>query len=295
MIDGSTAICVLGMSRSGTSLTARVLDLAGVYLGPSDELLGGGFRQLPESDRARAREANPEGFWEHYRLMRLNERILRRLGGSWRDPPPLPPGWERSAELREERGEARDLLAETFSDCRVWAWKDPRNSLTLPFWRALVPKMRCVICLRPPLEVAASLEKRDGIPLETGFSLWLTYVASALVNTSDCPRLLMPYASYFEDAVEAGTRLACFVGLEEAFDDAVKQARLKEAIDPSLWRNRSAEGTGSELPLEVASLDLTASLLASAQPDGLSRSLRRAADAYALRLLDAHRAAVQPL
>ena len=80
--DRSGAICVLGVSRAGTSLTARILDLAGVYLGPEEELLGGELSHIPERDRTRARQANRDGFGEHYRLMRLNQSILRAFGGS---------------------------------------------------------------------------------------------------------------------------------------------------------------------------------------------------------------------
>ena len=48
----STAVCVLGMSRSGTSLTARVLAAAGVYLGSEEELLGTELHQLRGEDEA---------------------------------------------------------------------------------------------------------------------------------------------------------------------------------------------------------------------------------------------------
>src|SRR5205823_6297255 len=58
------AVCVLGMTRSGTSLTMRTLNLLGVYLGPESELLPG-----PDA-------SNPKGFWEQDKLKRLNNAIL---------------------------------------------------------------------------------------------------------------------------------------------------------------------------------------------------------------------------
>ena len=238
----ATVICVLGMSRTGTSLTTRVLNLLGVYLGEDEELLGGDLRQLAgegEAVVARARETNPEGFWEHYRIMRLNERILRALGGSWREPPSLQAGWEASSTLEAEREEARLLLEGSFAGRPLWGWKDPRNALTLPFWQQLLPQMRYVICLRNPLDVASSLQRRDGMSLAEGIDLWQAYVTSALANTSGGPRLFVPYERHFEEPWKIAEQLARFVGREDALDDVEIRRRITEAVDERLWRHRT--------------------------------------------------------
>jgi hypothetical protein len=239
---GGTAICVLGMSRTGTSLTTRVLSLAGVYLGPEEELLGGDMRQLVGEGAevlAKARDSNPEGHWEHYRLMRLNERILRALGGSWREPPPMPPGWESSAELAGLREEGEAILGETFAGHEIWGWKDPRNSLTLPFWQQLVPRMRYVLCLRNPIDVAASLQRRDGMAVAQGLELWRVYAAAALVGTAGQPRLTVRYEDFFADRAGTARRLAGFAGRDGAFESQEGRLRLAETVDERLWRNRS--------------------------------------------------------
>jgi len=230
------------MSRTGTSLTTRVLHLAGVYLGPEEELLDAELRQLAgegEHVLAKARGSNPNGHWEHYRLMRLNERILRSLGGSWREPPAMPPGWESSPELAAEREQARALLVESFAGHELWGWKDPRNSLTLPFWQLLLPEVRYVVCLRNPIDVAASLERRERMSAAQALALWRVYVAAALARTAGRPRLLVRYEDFFADRVGTGQRLARFVGRDRAFDDWEGQRRLAEAVDERLWRNRS--------------------------------------------------------
>jgi hypothetical protein len=290
----STVICVLGMSRSGTSLTTRVLSLAGVYLGPDDELLGDDLRQLAgegEEVLARASAANPEGFWEHYRLMRLNERILRSLGGNWRDPPSMAPGWESSEELAAEREEARAMLAESFDGHDLWAWKDPRNCLTLPFWQRLLPEMRYVICLRNPVDIAASLQRRDGMSLAEGLELWLVYTAAALFNTSGRRRLLVPYESYFGDPSGTVARLARFVGRDGALEGDEPGRRLDEAINHSLWRNRSSVRdavVAESMSVEAASLYLVTQLLAVAEAGdnkGSLSELNEAADLYAGELM----------
>ncbi|HMJ73579.1 MAG TPA: sulfotransferase [Solirubrobacterales bacterium] len=282
--SAATVVCVLGTSRAGTSLTTRVLNLAGVYLGPEEELL------------QRPGEVNPKGFWEHYRIMRLNERILRAFGGSWREPPELPAGWERSEKLDAERDEARTLLAESFGERRLWGWKDPRNSLTLPFWQALLPGMRYVVCLRNPLDVAASLQRRDGLPHEQAVDLWMVYVARALVNTSGGPRLLLPYESHFADPQGTAKRLAAFAGQGQAFDDADSRRLLAETVDEGLWRHRTAAEdvvADVRLPLPAASLHLITELLAAGEGrwiDGEEAEVVAAVNRLAARLLDFRRA-----
>ena len=285
----ASVICVLGMSRSGTSLTAKLLNLTGVYLGPSEELLDENLSQLSGEDekvRAKVARANPGGHWEHYRLMRLNERILELLGGSWRDPPPMPPGWESSAKVTALREEALEIIGESFGGKPLWGWKDPRNSLTLPFWQALLPRMRYVICVRDPAEVAASLQRRDGIAPGDGVRQWIRYLAAALVNTAGRPRLLVRYEDYFEDPTAAVSRLARFIGREEALDGPAARRVLTEVIDKRLRRSRACavDSTGSRrLLLQARSLLRVVELLAMTGDgggDGRAAHLNIAADLY---------------
>ena len=48
----STAIAILGMHRSGTSVTARVVNLLGAYIGEGEEMME------PDPN-------NPAGYYEH--------------------------------------------------------------------------------------------------------------------------------------------------------------------------------------------------------------------------------------
>jgi hypothetical protein len=52
-------------------------------------------------------------------------------------PPHLVDGWQLRPELDALRRSAVDTLERVFP-AKKWAWKDPRNCLTLPFWRHLV-------------------------------------------------------------------------------------------------------------------------------------------------------------
>ena len=54
------------MHRSGTSMVAKLLNQAGLYLGPDDALMP------PASE-------NPEGFFEHLAFVDLNDEIVSRV------------------------------------------------------------------------------------------------------------------------------------------------------------------------------------------------------------------------
>jgi hypothetical protein len=244
---GRLPICVLGMSRSGTSLTTRILNLLGVQLGAAEDLMN----PIPGD--------NPTGFWEHEEIKDLNEQILLTLGDApigeaWRYPPPLSAGWERSPLLAHHNSAARLLLRRSFGGAPLWGWKDPRNCLTLPFWQRLVPKMCYVICVRDPLDVAASLAERNGVPHEEALRLWLLYTSRALIHTSGRPRVLVSYEGYFPSWQRQVMYLAGFLGTPALSD--TQRAVIAAHFDERLWHHRGAkqEAVAASLPPEVSEL-----------------------------------------
>ena len=184
------------MHRSGTSVATRLMNLLGIDLGAEEQLLG------PRPD-------NPKGFWEYKPIVDLNEEILGRLGGDWREPPPLPTGWETADEFADLRQKARDLVARNFASAD-WGWKDPRTCLTLPFWKRILPPVHYVICMRSPAEVAASLEQRDGLPREKSIRLWQVYNGAAIEQTAGLPRHFLFYEDLIHSHREEISRLARF-------------------------------------------------------------------------------------
>ena len=219
-------VCVLGMHRSGTSVAARLMNLLGIDLGAEEHLLG------PRPD-------NPKGFWEYGPIVDLNEEILGRLGGNWREPPPLPPGWETAAEFADLRQRARDLVARTFASAD-WGWKDPRTCLTLPFWKQILPPVHYVICMRSPAEVAASLEKREGFPIEKSIRLWQVYTGAAIEQTAGLPRHFLFYEDLIRSHREEVSRLARFLGRPDALAQPAIPAAIDDFLDPEFHRHRTS-------------------------------------------------------
>lgn len=172
-------ICVAGMPRSGTSLVTQLLHRCGLTLGPPEQL-------MPASIN------NTDGFWENLTFVQLNERLLAANDGRWFAPP---------ATLRptpEITAQAKAILAK-FEGQEPWGWKDPRNALTLPFWKGLLPSMKVLVCVRHPAETAASLAASTLIP-----RLWWPFYCP--VTRPDSPLQLRESALRFHHRLWGATR-----------------------------------------------------------------------------------------
>ncbi|NIW80243.1 MAG: sulfotransferase family protein, partial [Calditrichae bacterium] len=156
-----SSICIAGMHRSGTSMVSRVLNLAGLYLGADEKIMP----PAPE---------NQEGFWEHLDIVAINEEVLASIGAAWDFIPEFESGWETADALNSLYERAREIL-QPFEKQEFWGWKDPRNSITLPFWKHLLPDVKVILCVRHPLEVAQSLRSRNGSSIIFGLNLWYQY------------------------------------------------------------------------------------------------------------------------
>ncbi len=161
-------IAITGMHRSGTSMITRALHDSGLHLVGSEA-----------SELIDAAEDNPEGFWENKAIVACNDELLEATGGSWDNPPDLPPQAvddRRVAHVAEAAATA--LLA--LSEHDHWGFKDPRTCLTAGYWLDLQPDLRFVVCVRHPLEVALSLKRRNQNSYSLGLALWERYYATVL-------------------------------------------------------------------------------------------------------------------
>jgi GT2 family glycosyltransferase/glycosyltransferase involved in cell wall biosynthesis len=182
-------------------MLAKLLHTCGLYLGTEKELMP-------------AQADNPDGFWEHLGFVTLNEELLNELGGAWDLPPKAGEHFKhpRFAPLRMKA----QLLIEGFDSAGTWGWKDPRNSLTLPFWQRLLPSLKTLIIVRNPLEVAYSMRERNGTSCSFGLRLWEIYNRRLIQTAAKQDRLVTHYDLFFEDAELELLRIARFAGLPEA-------------------------------------------------------------------------------
>jgi GT2 family glycosyltransferase len=202
-------IAIAGMHRSGTSMVAHVLKLGGVYFGDLQDLF-------------EPTEENPDGYWEHVDFVGLNDEILAQLGGGWDKPPLVPRRFRDDKRLSGFSSRAKRLVRE-FDGREPWAWKDPRNSLTVDLWAEVVPDLSLVVCIRNPLDVAISLRRRAMFSYPNSLELWETYYRRLLDATADGSRIVTDYESYFSRSRVELKRLFGFVGLPASgstFDQA---------------------------------------------------------------------------
>ncbi|MEA2627193.1 MAG: hypothetical protein QOD06_3238 [Candidatus Binatota bacterium] len=220
--EGSTGVFVLGMHRGGTSAVTRVINLLGVPI-------------CDPADLMPATADNPRGYWESTSLSRVNDDLLLRLGGTWAAPPKLAAGWELDRRLGSFR-ESAVAAFRAVHPADAWVWKDPRTSITFPFWlRALAARPIVVLAHRHPLEIARSLEKRDGLGKLFGMALWERYLRSALESIAGLPVLLVPYDRFVGDPLSWTAELRTFLarhGLARGGEPSAEE--ISEFVEPRL-------------------------------------------------------------
>ena len=139
-LSEQSVIIITGMHRSGTSLTASLLQSAGVKIG--DRLMGSGT-------------GNSQGHFEDLDFVEFHQQVLadRDLNIA---------GWTEERRISvppKYRQQALDLLAAR-KEYPVWGWKDPRTTLFLDFWSQLLPNAKYVFVYRSPWKVLDSLFRR---------------------------------------------------------------------------------------------------------------------------------------
>jgi hypothetical protein len=270
-------------------MVTKLLADAGLYLGP-------------EADMTLPGPANPEGFWENKRFLQLNVRILRQFGGDWDLPPEDVPCV--SGNIADSlRDEATELVRE-FEGKQPWGWKDPRNCLTLPFWKGLIDGLRVVIVVRHPLEVAESLRARNGVSRALGLRLWREYNGRVLAASDRSERIVCHYDAFFDDPGRELRRLVAALGMPipeniegitTAKVDNLRHHRstietlLKENVTPDiveLYRALSAEAEWAESDSEGVATNAQA--LPDSAASGVSEEIVPDAPAHPWRRDRAH-------
>lgn len=221
------------MHRSGTSATAGALQLSGVALG--SRLLAAGAD-------------NPKGYFEHERAVRINERLLERLGSRWDDVRELPEAWRESEPAREALAAMDALIEEEFSGERLWALKDPRLCRLMPLWLEALRRrnVRPVVLFvaRDPSEVAASLAARNGWTPALGELLWLRYMLDAEAATRGLGRTAIAYEALLADPLHSLGAAMERLGVDLPAPPAEALHRFVEAGDRHQRRERLIPGDG---------------------------------------------------
>ena len=263
-------------------MTTRLLNLLGAELG--------GDLLPPDVD-------NPRGFWEPRWMVRLNDEILAAVGADYMRPPPLEAPWRELTELRERAGA---LLDENLGTFEVFAVKDPRLCLVWPFWHDLVAErvgeIRYVLCVRSPVETAASMVRRDrypGVTHRDWGDLWLDYTGRSLAATRDAARLIVFYEDLMRSGRDEARRLADHVGL--TWPEGEAAAALDASIDHSMRHHAASlreTATDERLPAAARSAYVALRAAAVAGRELAAALERTAEDVWRAGYASSRRAAV---
>jgi len=215
-------VFVLGMHRSGTSMTTRLLNMLGVPLCHPSDLLG----------RVRG---NEKGLWESGTLVRFNDALLRERKATWWCPPRPNNEWIRLPLTADRLEPARNAFCAVHPSSQ-WLWKDPRTCLTLPFWlRALNFSPVMVVVTRHPFEIAASLRERDRFHPALSVALWERYMHHLLPNLAGMPTLLTPYERILSDTPDWCDTVSQFLGAHGLeLNERTQRGALRHFADTSL-------------------------------------------------------------
>ncbi len=249
---------VLGMHRSGTSAVTRLLALAGCGL-PKD--------LVPADDH------NARGYFEPWRVAVFNSERLRAAGGAWDDPFGFP--YRPLPDDETWRAQAATLLTEQFDLESAPLLKDPRLALLMPLWRPVFEgaglSPLCVIPVRHPLDVARSLQTRDGFVGEKSILLWCAYMLAAEAYSRDLPRVFVSYDALLTDWRTQAARIEIAHGRAlPGFNDTAARA-IDAFLTPELRHHQAKMDLGAS---QVGAL--AASLL-----DWLMAAARDAAPSHA--------------
>jgi hypothetical protein len=187
-VNRTKVAVILGSGRSMTSGVAKGLHMAGFPMAKTGD---------PMVD---ASPSNPKGHYEDRRLVDLNDRILRQLGYTWDDPPPLyvPGLWSQAVD--DFTPAARDYLEYRAQEGQ-FGMKDPRCTVIWPVWAEAfkqVPYLEPILVAvqRDTAATSESLATRDHLDTEVARAIVETYQERTQLIVSNAWPAYIPYEPF---------------------------------------------------------------------------------------------------
>lgn len=200
-------VVVLGMHRSGTSLCSHVLSALGIDM--ADEIGQG--------------PGNEDGHWERWEIVGLHDQLLMALNRPYGPPGEydprhdleLPVGWHAAPAVRRIQRGLESFLRSRMRSDEIFGFKDPRTSRFLPLWLRIFERLKLepyfVLCIRDPVDVALSLNRRDGIPQLAGEYRWLTYNVESLKYLHEKKLIIINYDEWLTERSQTIERIRAFI------------------------------------------------------------------------------------
>ncbi len=187
--------------------------------------------------------SNPLGHFEDSAFVELNDAILRHAGGRWDDPP------SEEAILAQAVGFS-EAIQQAIKERNqgVWGWKDPRTSLTIPTIASHLDHVQYIICRRAPDAIAASLYRRNRMPIAQGLQLGDIYarrIQSFFRENAELDSLDVSYEDILAEPEQQLERMCRFLGLmvtsemkRSALERILPAEKLRLLSRKQRWRDR---------------------------------------------------------
>jgi len=212
-LEVEKTVVILGMHRSGTSLTAGILHKMGVSMGRM--LLG-------------PNPSNKKGHYENKIIEELNKDILRVAGGSWDCPPK-----QQFINDIKHRFDAKIKRIIKLEQEKIWGWKDPRTVLTIELFIPYLSNLHFIVCRRDRDDIAKSLQLRNGSSIKKWRKLAAIYdnrINHILLKYKHCyPFLEVNFNDFFIKPHKTINEIANFLNITITQE---QEKRLLDFIDP---------------------------------------------------------------
>jgi hypothetical protein len=233
LVDGKLpVVVVLGVHRSGTSLTANFMNAAGVDFG----------QDLPPADKW-----NAAGYWESQTIREIHDEILKELNCNWHNPPlSFPAEWWRKPRIQElKKGLAEFVGSQCKRKDKIYGFKDPRTALLLPLWLEIFDELQLeplyVLTVRHPGPVAASLASRDGLGLAHSQALWFKTNLDVVSHAGNKLRAIVDYDCWFDSGMEQARTVVKSLDLAQAISEEQIVSAVNQTIHSGLRHHSSGQ------------------------------------------------------
>jgi glycosyltransferase involved in cell wall biosynthesis len=264
----TTTIIVTGMHRSGTSLSASILQSCGVNMG--EHLIGKAI-------------GNEKGHFEDLDIVDFHKEALISQGLEMNGLTLV-----TQIPVVENLYHSAETLIKARLKNPLWGWKDPRTSLFLDFWDSLLPNAYYVIVYRAPWEVIDSLYRRGTDEViwknpEIAAEIWKNYNSRILEfckkHSDKC--LLINVSRIIDDPSQLISGIYYKFGIQLSMSES-------QLVDKDIFK---VDSTYSEIPAFLQSrfpdiIELYADLENSAQQfSGIkSDALKKSENTYKARI-----------
>lgn len=222
--QGTDILVILGMHRSGTSAVSRACNLLGADVGT---------HLMPPKEGN-----NPTGFWELEEVAHIHDELLSSLGLSWDATSEFPRNWWQLPLVIPFKDRLIEVLRRELGNSALSCLKDPRICRLAPLWTDIFEQLKWkphyLFVIRNPLEVAGSMQARDGFNPFKVYLLWLRHVFEAERYTRGKTRAFINYEGVLKDWRATITQAWRRLGLGDIEIDAATAKTIEDFLQADL-------------------------------------------------------------